>query len=214
MATLAEVSVPKCYAAVVRALDDCEPSVRDYACQGLGKMGSSKARRHLRRRLEDPDEQVRYSAVAALWWPSRALALERLRAMLIDESELVRLVVVEAFVDLAYAKKSNSRLAEKIVTAHAENERGGLVRCELVAWSYSRTKSAGDLTRLVKLMESRRGIVRWRAYASIPERLPHPHVLRMLAVIRRSMERKRPGNMRDLLKRIEQRLTDRATAAR
>jgi len=48
LSTLAEIAVPGCYAAVLRTLDDRDSSIRDYACQALGKMRLRTAWPHLR----------------------------------------------------------------------------------------------------------------------------------------------------------------------
>jgi HEAT repeat protein len=205
--TLADVAVPGCYVAVLRMLDDGNSSIRDFACQALGMMHRRSAWPYLRRRLKDVDDQVRFSAIEALTWGAHALSMAELRAFLGDRSELVRLIVVEALVHYySYCPRDRSRVVAKVLAAHARKERSALVQCDLVEWSYSRTQSAVAIAKLTRLMTHRRGIVRRRACASIPEDLRPVHAARLLAVVQRRIPRERPGDLRDRFAHAEREL--------
>jgi hypothetical protein len=64
------------------------------------------------------------------------------------------------------------------------------------------------LAKLFELMESDRGIARWRAYKSIPCCLPPTHARRVLAVIARRMKRERHANVRSLLRDVATRVRE------
>jgi HEAT repeat protein len=211
---LAVVPVPACYASVLRALDDDDSFIRDAACQAMGAMRRRAAWPQLRRRLEDVDEQVRYSAVEALTWGAHALSMVELRALLGDRSELVRLIVVQALDHYSACPRDRVATVGKILAAHARRDRSPLVQCDLAEWSYARTRSTAAIAKLVRLLSHRRGIVRWRACACIPEDLRPPHAARLLSAVRRRILRERPNDLRDRLVAAEKRLTHSSDVSR
>jgi len=98
---LARLQGAEAGAALVRALDDDDPLVREAAIDGLASSGlGGNASEAVAARLDDPVERVRAAAVRAVGRQAGAASLERLEAMANDPGLRVRAAVAVALDDL------------------------------------------------------------------------------------------------------------------
>ena len=167
--TLAEVATPSTATdALALAADDPDPAVRDYACQALSRNANvTAARRHLRRKLTDSDDQVRCSALRGLSVSSHRVAMQIVKRCLSDGSPLVRLAALEA---LGRGRENRSvwgRRIAAVITEHLAGERDEMVQCEAHRCLYVMGPDRRRLDELVRLGASRLKGVRMRVYGTL-----------------------------------------------
>ncbi|MFO7947848.1 MAG: HEAT repeat domain-containing protein [Armatimonadota bacterium] len=142
--------------------NDTYAPARAIAAQGLGYLGDEKAARPLAEALEDPDEEVRRRAAAALVTvPSKSVVRQIGRAALNDPSPAVRLYAVTAL-GHSGVPGAISPLAEATKDEQAD------VRMA-AAEQLGRLKAKTALNDLVAMFDDPNQDVRWEAVRAVGE---------------------------------------------
>jgi HEAT repeat protein len=97
----------------------------------------------------------------------RRISQAELRRALRDPSSLVRLTAAKVVAGLSRRRHMASEGLVMLIREHLHRERDSLVRAEILEAVYRTLQRSQDLNDLLRLLGSRRGIVRWRAIEGV-----------------------------------------------
>jgi HEAT repeat protein len=153
-------AVPEGVPALIRALQDPDPYVREIAAQGLGYVGDERGAPALGHALRDPVPAVRRRAAAALITvPAKAAQKDLQRAVKSDPDPVVRRYAVEA---LGWIE-DDTVIPTLIAAASDSNPR---VR-RFAAQELGRRSASQALNALVSLFNDPDEDVRWQAVLAV-----------------------------------------------